>query len=145
IDLSSIETARAGYRFAGWFVGTTEYSGLITMPVGGMELEAHWEAEDQTLTFEINGGNPEQTPADIIAPTDSEVDLTNIAQPTREGFEFIGWNAEGTIVTDTFTVPAGGIRFVAEWRDLIAEGYWQLEADNIRLSLEEVQRLTQNG
>ncbi|MFV0396021.1 MAG: InlB B-repeat-containing protein, partial [Coprobacillaceae bacterium] len=139
---STVDTTKAGYTFNGWF--TAETGGVEwnftsdTMPVDGITLYTRYTADDQTLHFDITGGLSHTQPEDIIVPTDGIVDISGVANPERDGYRFIGWvDADGNFVTDTFTMPAGGLTVYAVWEDLVETGVWQFEADDVVMTLAE--------
>lgn len=119
VDLSKIaEPTRSGYAFTGWYNGTTKMPNVFTMPIGGLNLKAHWKALDQTITFDVNGGKEWSKPSDIVASTDSSVYLNAIADPVRSGYEFLGWYQGDYKVSGTITMPAGGLALKAKWKAL---------------------------
>ena len=95
-----------GYHFIGW--SETEDGDVIvltTMPARDLTLYARWSANEYTITFDTDGGT--EIPAitqdygtDIIAPAD----------PTKEGYTFIGWDKEIPA-----TMPAENITIKAQW------------------------------
>jgi uncharacterized repeat protein (TIGR02543 family) len=110
--------AKAGYRFSGWYEAVDDIIWnfkLDKIPARDFTLIAQFIAEDQTITFDLNGGDPTTQPESITAPTDSEVELDNITQPTRAGYQFIGWFAGDHQVTGVITMPAGGMKLKAKW------------------------------
>ncbi|WP_422386944.1 InlB B-repeat-containing protein [Culicoidibacter larvae] len=146
VDLDTVSTTRPGYQFDGWYVGSTQYTGVTTVPAGGLALEAHWTALDQTITFDVNGGNATTQPADIIQVTDSTVNLNTVTAPTWFGHKFLGWkDAADTSYSGTITMPAGGLNLIADWQDLIADGVWRIEGDNIRISVNDLKTIVANG
>ncbi|WP_206911382.1 hypothetical protein IGL98_003343 [Enterococcus sp. DIV0840] len=142
LNMSEVITTRAGYAFAGWYANDKKYEGVITVPVGGLSLVAEWAVEDQTIRFDVNGGDPETKPTDIIQPTDSQVTLKGITTPVREAFAFAGWLDEnGKVMEESFIMPACGMVLKAQWIDLIADGTWKLEADNFKIALSDLKKL----
>ena len=120
---------RAGYTFAGWSTtatGTASYadkatvSNLTATDKEVVELFAVWTADNQTIQFDVNGGADSSKPADIVAGTDSNVDLSKVKAPTRKGYTFNHWykkdDAAKTAVTGTITMPVGGMILVADWK-----------------------------
>ena len=93
---------REGYTFIGW-----DKEIPTTMPAENMTVTAQWEINQYTITFDTNGGSE-------IAPItqDYGTAITAPANPTREGYTFIGWDTE--IPT---TMPAENITLKARWRD----------------------------
>ena len=67
-----------------------------------------WNTNKYTITFDTNGGSE-------IAPITQEygTHITAPADPTREGYTFIGWDRE--IPT---TMPAENITLKARWKDI---------------------------
>ena len=94
---------REGYTFIGW-----DKEIPTTMPTENMTVTAQWEINQYTITFDTNGGSE-------IAPItqDYGTAITAPADPTREGYTFIGWDRE--IPT---TMPAENITLKARWKDI---------------------------
>ena len=94
---------REGYTFIGW-----DKEIPTTMPTENMTVTAQWEINQYTITFDTNGGSE-------IAPItqDYGTAITVPADPTREGYTFMGWDQE--IPT---TMPAENITLKARWKDI---------------------------
>ena len=97
------DPTREGYTFIGWDREIPE-----TMPAENMTVTAQWEIDRYTITFDTAGGSE-------IAPItqDYGTHITAPADPTREGYTFIGWDME--IPT---TMPAENITLKAKWKDI---------------------------
>ena len=94
---------REGYTFIGW-----DKEIPTTMPAENMTVTAQWEINQYTITFDTAGGS------EIIPITqDYETAITAPADPTREGYTFMGWDRE--IPT---TMPAENITLKARWKDI---------------------------
>ncbi len=95
------DPAREGYTFIGW---DTEIP--TTMPAENMTVTAQWEINRYTITFDAAGGSE-------IAPItqDYGTAITAPADPTREGYTFIGWDRE--IPT---TMPAENMTVTVQWK-----------------------------
>lgn len=117
INLDDQVTTRLGYAFVGWFdQADQQVSGLYTVEPGGAVFTAKWEAEDQTITFELNGGSLDTQPEAIVQPTDTKVDLAAVRKPKRAGYTFTGWfDASGKQFSGTIDMPAGGLILTAQW------------------------------
>lgn len=94
---------REGYTFIGW-----DKEIPTTMPAENMTVTAQWEINQYTITFDTNGGSE-------IAPItqDYGTAITAPADPTREGYTFIGWDQE-----IPKTMPAENITLKAKWKDI---------------------------
>jgi len=90
-----------GHTFAGW---DTEIP--ATMPGEDITITALWTVNQYTIRFNTDGGN---AIADIVADYGSEVIAP--ADPTRDGYTFIGWNK----IIPT-TMPAEDVVITARWQ-----------------------------
>ena len=96
------DPTREGYTFIGWEGEFPE-----TMPAHNMTITAQWEINRYTITFDTAGGS-EITPI----TQDYETAITAPADPTREGYTFIGWDK-----AIPETMPAENITLKARWKD----------------------------
>ena len=94
------DPTRKGYTFKGWDKEIPE-----TMPAENITVKAQWEINQYTIAFDTNGGSE-------IAPItqDYGTNITAPADPTREGYTFIGWDTE-----IPKTVPAENMTVTAQW------------------------------
>ena len=103
---------RTGYTQVGWATtdGGEKVYGLddIYTKNEALTLYPVWNTNKYTITFDSNGGSE-------IAPItqDYGTAITAPADPTREGYTFIGWDME--IPT---TMPAENITLKAKWKDI---------------------------
>ena len=131
---------REGYTFIGW-----DKAIPATMPAGDMTITAQWRINQYTITFDTDGGSE-------IAPItqDYGTQITAPADPTREGYTFIGWDTE--IPT---TMPAGDMTITAKWKDSekptgeikISKNSWKSFLNNITFGLffKDTQTVTINA
>lgn len=133
--------SRGGYYFPGWSLSwngsgsspsiNIRNSGtwLLTIPVnttGDITLTANWSPNNNTITYNLNGGNASSSyPSSYKTSTNSRT-LT-ISNPSLSGFDFNGWTIMRTgtfggadpIINGTIlTIPAksyGDITLTANW------------------------------
>ena len=122
------DPTREGYTFIGW-----DKAIPATMPAENMIITAKWKVNQYIITFDSNGGSE-------IAPItqDYGMAITAPADPTREGYTFIGWDK-----AIPSTMPAENMIITAKWRDIavptgeikIAENGWKSFLNTITFSL----------
>ena len=94
------DPTREGYTFTGW-----DKAIPATMPAENMTVTARWEINRYTITFDTAGGS-EITPI----TQDYGTQIAAPADPTREGYTFMGWDRE--LPT---TMPAENMTVTAQW------------------------------
>ena len=122
------DPTREGYTFIGW-----DKAIPTTMPAENMTITAKWKVNQYTITFDTNGGS-EITPI----TQDYGTAITAPANPTREGYTFIGWDK-----AIPATMPAENMIITAKWRDIavptgeikIAENGWKSFLNTITFGL----------
>ena len=131
---------KTGYTFMGW-----EPELPATMPAEDMTLTAQWRINRYTVTFDTGGGS-------AVAPItqDYGTAITAPADPTREGYTFIGWDK-----AIPATMPAGDMTIKAKWKDSekptgeikISENSWKAFLNNITFGLffKDTQTVTINA
>ena len=122
------DPTRGGYTFIGW-----DKAIPATMPAGDMTITAQWRINQYTITFDTDGGSE-------IAPItlDYGTQITAPADPTREGYTFIGWDK-----AIPATMPAEDLTVTAQWKDSekptgeikIAENGWKSFLNTITFGL----------
>ena len=92
---------RTGYTFAGWSPALP-----AAMPAENMTVTAQWTVNQYTITFDTAGGS-------AIAPItqDYGTAITAPADPTRNGYTFVGWSP-----AIPATMPAENMTVTAQWR-----------------------------
>ena len=101
-----------GHTFKGWY-DNENLTGSPVTAIGGTgtgnkEYWAKWEINQYTITVK-----PENGKADITITQDYGTNITVPADPTREGYTFMGWDRE---IPET--MPAENITLKARWKDI---------------------------
>ena len=119
---------KEGYTFIGW-----DKAIPATIPAENVTITAQWEINQYTITFDTAGGS-------TVAPItqDYGTAITAPADPTREGYTFMGWDKEIPA-----TMPAKNMTITAQWKDSekptgeikINENSWKAFLNNITFGL----------
>ena len=143
------DMTNTGHTFKGWY-DNENLTGSPVTAIGGTgtgnkEYWAKWEINQYTITVK-----PENGKADITITQDYETAITAPADPTREGYTFMGWDRE--IPT---TMPAENITLKARWKDIekptgeivIGTNKWQEFLNKITFGLffKDTQEVTINA
>ncbi|MDG5816906.1 InlB B-repeat-containing protein [Chitinispirillales bacterium ANBcel5] len=145
--LDSNQFIRTGYTFNSW---NTEPDGRgdsyedqaeFTMGTQGVTLYAQWSANENTVTFDANGGSgsmaPQTIATDQTAPLDSNLF-------TRTGYSFNGWNTEIDGSGDSYEDEA---EFTMGTEDVILYAQWDINQYTITFNSNggtEVDPITQD-
>ena len=122
--LSSTDTVlptptKAGYNFGGWYTSPFYYYTEVTsIPAGSSQdysLYAKWEIITYNITYELNGG----TISESYATTYTVKDSITLPTPTKDGYDFIGWDENATIFAEIPTGSTGNRQFKAEWAEQV--------------------------
>jgi len=143
------DMTNTGHTFKGWYVNENLTGSPVTAiggtGTGNKEYWAKWEINQYTITVK-----PENGKADITITQDYGTAITAPADPTREGYTFMGWDRE--IPT---TMPAENITFKARWKDcekptgeiVIGTNKWQKFLNKLTFGLffKDTQEVTINA
>ena len=138
-----------GHTFKGWYDNESLTGSPVTAiggtETGNKEYWAKWEINQYTITVK-----PENGKADITITQDYGTAITAPADPTREGYTFMGWDRE--IPT---TMPAENITLKARWKDsekptgeiVIGTNKWQKFLNKLTFGLffKDTQEVTINA
>lgn len=120
--LTNLKNAsRTGYMFKGWNTvadgsGDT-YTSLSEMPARDLRLYAQWEQEHYAVNFYSDAGGALLGNQSIAYGDKVQV----IDQPTRTGFEFLGWKIAGSDVYWDFEnqVVIHPLDLIGQWREIM--------------------------
>ena len=143
------DMTNTGHTFKGWYDNENLTGSPVTAigdtETGNKEYWAKWEINQYTITVK-----PENGKADITITQDYGTNITAPADPTREGYTFMGWDRE--IPT---TMPAENITLKARWKDIekptgeivIGTNKWQKFLNKITFGLffKDTQEVTINA
>lgn len=101
---------RRGYEFTGWS-GTGIDGKSMSVKVesgstGPRTYTAHWDIIEYTITYKYNGGSEEDN-VTTYTVEDNDIYVKN---PSKTGYNFVGWSGTGIVgTTDRLVIPKGSI------------------------------------
>ena len=150
-ELPSVQPTREGYEFTGWNTkadGTGAAFTAETEVKQSLTVYAQW-ARRQTkiaVTFDKNGGDTEADPRVTTQKVDegasARFELPSV-QPTREGYEFTGWNTKADGTDAAFTAETEvkqSLTVYAQWARKQIE-----KEDTISVTVKKVWKLNDGG
>lgn len=118
LDGKVLKAEKEGYTLVGWYYDdyfTTEYI-TNTKIQGNINIYAKWEAVKYNINYHLDGGtNNEANP--LTYTIENEVTL---AEPTKEGFAFLGWYKEEALTNKVTSIAKGttkDIDLYAKWTE----------------------------
>ena len=109
--ITLVTPTREHYTFKGWQLNGEPYS-ISDSVTENITLVAIWEKHQHTITFDSNGGS--NVPSQL---TNYNEKTTKPADPTRNGYRFMGWQLDGSLY-DFDTPITGNITLTAVWEVL---------------------------
>ena len=104
-----------GHTFAGWYNGSRRVRSGVCNLTSDTKLVAKWDSINYTITYEMNGGtNSSSNPTKYTCN-----DKVTLAEPTREGYTFLGWTYEKqntptkNVIIEKGTT--GNLAYTANW------------------------------
>ena len=134
------DPTKTGYTFAGW-----DKTIPATMPANDVDIKAKWKANTYKIAYELDGGTMDSQPATHTYGT-----ATKIPDPTKVGYDFAGWQVNGTNKGKNLTLGAtdytADITLTATWKAGTATQYtvnhYQQNADDNGYTLAKTETLT---
>ncbi len=118
IDANAIpEVTKEGYAFMGWIDAadtTPTYEEIIdavptTIPEDDLVLNAYW-METVDITFDTDGGSTIASHIGVAPYSE----FVAVANPTKDGFTFVGWDTRGNMTLPT-QYPVADTTYKAIW------------------------------
>ncbi len=106
-----------GYKFLGWYSGTTKVTPGVYKVSNDVTFIAKWQIESYSVIYELNGGkNSAANPSTYTV----ESELITLKTPMRIGYDFDGWFAtetlSGTAVENIGGGATGDLKLYAKWK-----------------------------
>ncbi len=113
--LTTITVDEVTYTFSGWYYNGNIATQIAEMPAHDVTVTGYWtaqpvEVKEYTLTINPNGGTLNGSTEPFEAKYTEGTIIPPVANPERDGFNFIGW--EPGIPT---TMPGEDVTVVAKW------------------------------
>ena len=113
------DPSRTGYSFNGWLTEDGELFVFDRIPAHDVQLTADWKLIEYTINYNLSGGvNNASNPA-YYTIEDSTIVL---AEPTRRGYEFVGWFKDSDYsqaITEISAGSYGVIDVEAKWEIIV--------------------------
>ena len=150
-ELPSVQPTREGYAFTGWNTkadGTGAAFTAETEVKQSLTVYAQWTRKqiEIAVTFDKNGGDTEADPRVTTQKVDEGANarfgLPSV-QPTREGYEFTGWNTKADGTGAAFTAETEvkqSLTVYAQWTRKQIE-----KEDTISVTVKKVWKLNDGG
>ncbi len=150
-ELPSVQPTREGYEFTGWNTkadGTGAAFTAETEVKQSLTVYAQWTRKQTeiSVTFDKNGGDTEADPRVTTQKVDEgasiRFELPSV-QPTREGYEFTGWNTQADGTGAAFTAETEvkqSLTVYAQWTRKQIE-----KEDTISVTVKKVWKLNDGG
>ena len=100
-----VTPVKTGYTFAGW---TPEIP--ATMPAEDLTVTAQFTVNSYDAVFNANGGTWSDGASTKIVATDFDSEIIAPENPSRQGYDFAGWDSEIGVMDDI-----NGKTFTAQW------------------------------
>ena len=150
-ELPSAQPTREGYEFTGWNTkadGTGAAFTAETEVKQSLTVYAQWTRKQTeiSVTFDKNGGDTETDPRVMTQKVNegasTRFELPSV-QPTREGYEFTGWNTKADGTGAAFTAETEvkqSLTVYAQWTRKQIE-----KEDTISVTVKKVWKLNDGG
>ena len=116
LPIKLYEATKAGYVFGGWKLNDQVIFELPQGIVDDITLEAVWEQSNYNITYNLDGGENNSSNQNTYDVTKLP---TKLANPTKDGYKFIGWKLNGKEVNEIPEGTKGDITLEAVWENSV--------------------------
>lgn len=125
-----VQPIKEGYTFVAWLLNGEVFD-FNTPITSNIELAAFWNPISYTITYQLDGGiNSTNNPDTYNINTETIV----LSEPTKEGYDFLGWYNNETKITEIVKGSTG---------DIILNSVWQIQTFTVtftdNIALQEVE------
>lgn len=101
------------YTFAGWRINGFSVNTKENSPICNLNLIADYELTEYSISYNLNGGNNNSQNPTFYTYESSTI---NLANPTKEGYNFTGWTMSGSNSVISINKGShGNIDLTANW------------------------------
>ena len=122
------EMKRDGYKFLGWYSGTTKVIPGAFSVNDNVTLTAKWQLDSYSIVYELNGGTNNAANPSAYTIESSAITL---AKPVKNGYDFAGWfiseDFSGSAVEAIGGGTIGGITLYAKWTPVLYKITYELD------------------
>ena len=117
---------RDGYTFDGWYNGSTKVgnAGAVYTPTANVTLTAMWTPINYNITYNLDGGSVSGNPASY----NPETATFTLKNPTKSGYDFLGWTGSNGSTPQTTVEIAKGTTgdktYTANWKRIVFTVKW---------------------
>lgn len=120
------EPTKLGHTFTGWTIAGQAVDGIDDGTYGDIIVDANWQANVYTISFNVNGGTPSIEPIQVIYGQEFSIDII----PTKENYYLDGWMYNGEKYLDA---NGGHSRSLDVAENVILEAEWKSKWYYIRI------------
>ncbi len=107
---------KTGYEFTGWKDGDNTVTEITAGSTGNKTFTATWRLEQYQIIYVLIGDA--ENHADNPATYTVESETIILKDPTRDGFEFVGWKEGDNTVTEITAGSTGDKTLTAVWLEI---------------------------
>lgn len=106
------DPTKRGCKFVGWYYDDIKWDFSVSKVKRDITLKAKWELIDYTITYDLGGGSYD---GDLPETYTIESPTFTLGEPTRPGYEFLGWKINGSAGNEIKQGTTGNKTIMATW------------------------------